>query len=246
MKIVVLVKHTFVLEPGSTISTNGKSFEKQTLVYEMNEWDRYALEEAIKVKERKSAEVIVVSVGKDCDDTLRRCLALGADRAIKIPYDSVDSWQIAEAIYMSIKSERLDLVLAGFQSQDLNNGLVGPILAGMLRLPYVIAAISIEFEGEEVKVRRELEGGFQEEVRLPLPCLLTVQTGINQPRYASVRNILRAKAKEINESPIIPKSSTVEIEKIYLPAVKKAKRIEGSAEEVSSKLIALLKERGLL
>jgi electron transfer flavoprotein beta subunit len=246
MKIVVLVKHAFVFEPGSTIGTNGKSFEKQTLVYEMNEWDRYALEEAIKIKERKSAEVVVVSVGKDCDDTLRRCLALGADRAIKIPYDSMDSWQIAEAIHMSIKSERLDLVLAGFQSQDLNNGLVGPILAGMLRLPYVIAAISIEFEGEEVRVRRELEGGFQEEVRLPLPCLLAVQTGINQPRYASVRNILRAKAKEINESPIIPKSSTFEIEKIYLPAVKKAKRIEGSAEEVSSKFIALLKERGLL
>jgi electron transfer flavoprotein beta subunit len=189
---------------------------------------------------------VAVSVGEDCDDTLRRCLALGADRAIKIPYDLIDSWQIAEAIHMSIKDEGLDLVLAGFQSQDLNNGLVGPILAGMLRLPYAISVISIEFEDGGVRVKRELEGGFHEEVRLPLPCLLAVQTGINQPRYASIRGVLRAKTKEIKESPVIVKSSTFEIEKLYFPVVKKAKRIEGSAEEVSSKLIELLTERGLL
>lgn len=246
MNIVVLVKHAFAPERWLRIGTNGKSFEKQTLVYEMNEWDRYAVEEAIKIKEQKGAEVVAVSVGKDCDDTLRRCLALGADRAIKIPYDSMDSWQIAEAIHMSIKGERLDLVLAGFQSQDLNSGLVGPILAGMLRLSYAIAVISIEFEDEGVRVKRELEGGFHEEVRLPFPCLLAVQTGINQPRYASIRGILRAKTKEIKESPVILKSSTFEIEKLYFPVVKKAKRIEGSAEEVSSKLIEILKERGLL
>lgn len=246
MNIVVLVKHAFAPERWLRIGTNGKSFEKKTLVYEMNEWDRYAFEEAIKIKEQKGAEVVAVSVGKDCDDTLRRCLALGADRAIKIPYDLMDSWQIAEAIHISIKGERLDLVLAGFQSQDLNNGLVGPILAGMLRLSYAIAVISIEFEDEGVRVKRELEGGFREEVRLPLPCLLAVQTGINQPRYASIRGVLRAKTKEIKESPVILKSSTFEIEKLYFPVVKKAKRIEGSAEEVSSKLIELLKERGLL
>jgi electron transfer flavoprotein beta subunit len=246
MNIVVLVKHAFAPERWLRIGTNGKSFEKKTLVYEMNEWDRYAFEEAIKIKEQKGAEVVAVSVGEDCDDTLRRCLALGADRAIKIPYDLIDSWQIAEAIHMSIKDEGLDLVLAGFQSQDLNNGLVGPILAGMLRLPYAISVISIEFEDGGVRVKRELEGGFHEEVRLPLPCLLAVQTGINQPRYASIRGVLRAKTKEIKESPVIVKSSTFEIEKLYFPVVKKAKRIEGSAEEVSSKLIELLTERGLL
>jgi len=246
MNIVVLVKHAFVPEPWVRIGTDGKSFEKQTLIYEVNEWDSYAVEEAIKIKEQKGAEVVAVSVGKDCDDTLRRCLALGADRAIKIPYDSMDSWQIAEAIHMAIKGERFDLVLAGFQSQDLNNGLVGPILAGMLGLSYAIAVISIEFEDEGVRVKRELEGGLHEEVRLPLPCLLAVQTGINQPRYASIKGVLRARAKEIKESPVIPKSSTFEIEKLYFPVVKKAKRIEGSAEEVSSKLIELLEERGLL
>lgn len=246
MNIVVLVKHAFAPEPGLRIGADGKSFEKQTLIYEMNEWDSYAVEEAVKIKEQKGAEVVAVSVGKDCDDTLRRCLALGADRAIKIPYDSMDSWQIAEAVHMSIKNERLDLVLTGFQSQDMNNSLVGPILAGMLRLPYAIAVISIEFEDEEVRVKMELEGGFQEEVRLPFPCLLAVQTGINQPRYASMRGIIKAKAKEIKESPVILESSTIEIEKIYFPVVKKAKRIEGSAEEISDKLIELLKERGLL
>jgi electron transfer flavoprotein beta subunit len=246
MNIVVLVKHAFAPERWLRIGTNGKSFEKKTLVYEMNEWDRYAFEEAIKIKEKKGAEVVAVSVGKDCDDTLRRCLALGADRAIKIPYDLIDSWQIAEAIHMSIKDEGLDLVLAGFQSQDLNNCLVGPILAGMLRLSHAISVVSIEFEDEGVRIKRELEGGLHEEVRLPLPCLLAVQTGINQPRYASIKGVLRAKTKEIKESPVILKSSTFEIDKLYFPVVKKAKRIEGSAEEVSSKLIELLTERGLL
>jgi len=190
--------------------------------------------------------VVAVSVGKDCDETLRRCLALGADRAIKIPYDLMDSWQIAEAIHMSIKSEKLDLVLAGYQSQDLNNVLVGPILAGMLSLSFAIAVISIEFEDEWVRVKRELEGGFQEEIRLPIPCLLAVQTGINQPRYASIKGVLRARTKEIQESPVTLKPSTLEIEKLYFPVVKKAKRIEGSAEEVSSRLIELLKDRGIL
>jgi electron transfer flavoprotein beta subunit len=246
MNIVVLVKHAFTPASWLKIGTDGKSFEKKTLIYEMNEWDRYAFEEAIKIKEQKGAEVVAVSVGKDCEDTLRRCLALGADRAIKIPYDSMDSLQISEAIHMSIKDERLDLILSGFQSQDLNSGLVGPILAGMLGLPYVIAVISIELEDGGVRVKRELEGGFQEEIKLPLPCLIAVQTGINQPRYASIKGVLRAKAREIKESPVIPKSSTFEIEKLYFPMAREATRIEGSAEEVSIKLIELLKERELL
>jgi electron transfer flavoprotein beta subunit len=246
MNIIVLVKHAFVSEFRPGIRADGKALEKKKLVYEMNDWDRYALEEAIKLKEQKGAEVLVVSVGEDCENTLRQCFALGADRAIKIPFDSIDSWQIAEVISGVIKTEKFNLILAGFQSQDLNNALVGPILAGMLNLPYATAVTSITFEDDEIRVRRELEAGFQEEDTLPLPCLLTVQTGINKPRYAPVKGILKAKTKEIKEVSAKPTSSTFEVKKLHFPAIKKANIIEGLSEEVSTKLIAILKDRGLL
>ena len=98
MKIIVLVKHAFVSDFRPEITTDGKTIEKTKLIYEMNDWDRYALEEAIKIKEQKGGEVVAISVGTDCDDTLRKCFAVGADRAIKIPFDSIDSRQIAEVI----------------------------------------------------------------------------------------------------------------------------------------------------
>ena len=246
MNIIVLVKHAFVSDFRPEITADGKAIEKQRLIYEMNDWDSYALEEAVKIKEQEGGEVLAISVGIDCDDTLRKCLALGADRAIKIPLDSVDSWQIAEVISELVKAEKFDLILAGFQSQDLNNALVGTIVAGMLNLPYATAVTTVKFEGNEVRIRRELEAGFEEENTLPLPCLLTVQTGINKPRYASIRAILRAKEKEIGEVSVTPKSSTFEIKKLYLPAVKRGEMIEGSPNEVSTKLIEVLKERGLL
>lgn len=246
MNIVVLVKHAFVSDFRPEITADGKAIEKQRLVYEMNDWDRYALEEAIKIKEQKGGEVVAISVGRDCDDTLRKCFAGGADRAIKIPLDSIDSWQIAEVISEITKAEKFDLILAGFQSQDLNNALVGSILAGMLNLPYATAVTSIKFEGKEARIRRELEAGFEEEDILPLPCLLTVQTGINKPRYAPTRDILRAKTKEIREVSVTPKSSTFEIQKLYFPAVKRGEMIEGSPEEVSTKLTEVLKERRVL
>jgi electron transfer flavoprotein beta subunit len=212
----------------------------------MNDWDRYALEEAIRIREQKGGEVVAISVGKDCEDTLRTCFASGADRAIKIPFDSADGWQVAEAISEVIKAEKFDLILAGFQSQELNNALVGPILAGMLNLPYATAVKLITFEDTKVRIRRELEAGFEEEDTLPLPCLLTVQTGINEPRYPTTRATVRAKTKEIKEVSVTPKSPTFEIKKLYFPAVKKGKMIEGSPEDVSIKLIEVLKERGAL
>jgi electron transfer flavoprotein beta subunit len=246
MNIIVLVKQAFVAELQPRIRSNGKTLEKEKLVYEMNDWDRYALEEAIKLKEQKGAQVLVISAGENCDNTLRQCFAVGADRAIMIPFDSMDSWQVAEVISEVIKKEKFDLILAGFQSQDLNNALVGPILAGMLNLPYATAITSIEFEYGGIRIKRELETGIQEEDTLPLPCLLTVQTGINKPRYAPVKSILKAKTKAIEKLSSRTASSAFEVEKLYFPVVKKANVIEGPPNETSTKLIALLKERGLL
>lgn len=244
MKILVLIKHAFVSNVPIMIESDGKGFKLGDMVYEMNDWDRYALEEALQIKEKKGGEIVVISVGQDCERTLRTGLAMGADRGVKVLFDSMDSFQIAEAIRKGIKDESFDLILSGFQSQDLNNGLVGPILAGLLDLPYATAVTSVELEDEKISITRELEGGFQEEDRLELPCLLTVQTGINKPRYASFKGIKLAKKKPVQEISFTPESSSIDIQKVYFPEMKRGTMIEGSPEEISSKIIEVLKENG--
>ena len=246
MNILVLAKHAFVANVPIRISADGKGFKTQDMACEMNDWDRYALEEALRIREQKGGEIVVISVGEDCERTLRTCLAMGADRGIKIPFNSMDSRQIAEAIREGTRAEKFDLILAGFQSQDMNNALVGPILAGMLDLPYATAVKSVKLEGELVHITRELEGGFEEADTLHLPCLLTVQTGINTPRYASFKGIKNAKSKEVKEVPFVPGSSTFDIKKIHFPEMKRGTMIEGSPEEVSIKVIEVLKEREVL
>ncbi len=247
MNIIVLAKHAPDPESEIAVAGDGKSVETRGLVYDINDWDRYAVEEAIRIKEDKGGEVIVVGVGSACDDTLRKCLAMGADRAIKIPVDtSLDAYQTAEVIKEAIKDENFDLIFAGLMSQDLNNAQVGVLLAAMLDLPFATAVTSVKVEDGKVRITRELEGGYQEEDELPTPCVLTIQSGINEPRYVSIMGIKRAKTKEMKEVSVSPSISTVEVEKMYLPPVKKAEMLEGDPGEIAAKIIEILKDRGLI
>jgi electron transfer flavoprotein beta subunit len=246
MRIIVLVKHAMITDFRPDLRVDGKGFDPASLIFEMNDWDRYALEEAIKLKEGIGAEVTAISVGTDCDATLRKCLAAGVDRVAKLPFDSVDSWQIAEAISQVVAAQGADLILAGYQSQDLNNALVGPLLAGMLDLPCATAVVAATYHADRVSVRRELEGGVQEEVTLPLPCLLTIQTGINVPRHISTSRMMKAKKEEIPEVHLSPKPASFEIARLFYPETKKGETIEGSAGEITDRLIALLEERSVL
>lgn len=247
MKIIVLAKHAPDPQSEIGITSDGKNLSLSTAVFDINDWDRYAVEEAIRIKEKMGGEVVVVGVGKNCDDTLRKCLAMGADRAIKIPFDGgLDAYQIAEVIAEAIKNEKFDLILAGLMSQDMNNALVGTLLAGMLDLPFATAVTEIEIKDRTVRVKREIEGGYKEESELTMPCLLTIQSGINEPRYVSVMGIKKAKTKEMKELNIAPKSKKVEVVKMYLPPVKKAEMITGDPDQIASKIIAILKERGLI
>jgi len=247
MKIIVLAKHAPDPESEISVASDGKSISQSGLVYDINDWDRYAVEEAIRIKEEKGGEVVVVGVGTNCDDTLRKCLAMGADRAIKIPVDtSFDAYQTAEVIKEAIKDEQFDMIFAGLMSQDLNNALVGVLLAAMLDLPVATAVAELKVEDGKVIARRELEGGYLEEVELPTPCVLTIQSGINEPRYVSIMGIKRAKSKEMKEVNVTPSISTLEIEKMYLPPVKKAEMIEGDPSQIAEKIIEILKERGLI
>lgn len=247
MKIIVLAKHAPDPQSEIGIASDGKSLSLSTAVFDINDWDRYAVEEAIRIKEKMGGEVVVVGVGKNCDDTLRKCLAMGADRAIKIPFDGgVDAYQIAEVIAEAIKNEKFDMIFAGLMSQDMNNALVGTLLAGMLNLPFATAVTEIEIKDKTVRVKREIEGGYKEEAELTMPCLLTIQSGINEPRYVSVMGIKKAKTKEMKEVNVAPKSKKVEVLKMYLPPVKKAEMITGDPDQIASKVIAILKERGLI
>ena len=247
MKIIVLAKHAPDPESEISVASDGKSISQSGLVYDINDWDRYAVEEAIRIKEEKGGEVVVVGVGTNCDDTLRKCLAMGADRAIKIPVDtSFDAYQTAEVIKEAIKDEQFDMIFAGLMSQDLNNAQVGVLLAAMLDLPVATAVAELKVEDGKVIARRELEGGYLEEVELPTPCVLTIQSGINEPRYVSIMGIKRAKSKEMKEVNVTPSISTLEIEKMYLPPVKKAEMIEGDPSQIAEKIIEILKERGLI
>ena len=247
MNIIVLAKHAPDPESEINVGSDGKSVDERGLVFDINDWDRYAIEEAIRIKEEKGGEIVVVGVGSKCDDTLRKCLAMGADRAIKVPVDtSIDAYQTAEVIKEAIKDEKFDLILASMMSQDLNNAQVGVILAAMLDLPYATAVTSLKIEDGLLRVTRELEGGYNEEVTLPTPCVVTVQSGINEPRYVSIMGIKRAKTKEMKEVSVQPTISTLEVEKMYLPPIKKAEMIVGSPDEVAEKLIGILKDRGLL
>lgn len=247
MKIIVLAKHAPDPESEISVASDGKSINTSGLVYDINDWDRYAVEEAIRIKEDKGGEVVVVGVGNNCDDTLRKCLAMGADRAIKIPLDTTfDAYQTAEVIKEAIKDEQFDMIFAGLMSQDLNNAQVGVILAAMLDLPFATAVTDLNIEDGKVRVKRELEGGYLEEDELPIPCILTIQSGINEPRYVSIMGIKRAKSKEMKEVNVSPTISTLEIEKMYLPPVKKAEMIEGDASQIAEKLVEIFKERGLI
>ncbi len=247
MNIIVLAKHAPDPESEVNIASDGKSIDTDGLVYDINDWDRYAVEEAIRIKEKRSGEIVVVGVGTNCDDTLRKCLAMGADRVIKIPVDTgLDAYQTAEIIKEAIKDEKFDMIMAGLMSQDLNNSQVGVLLAAMLDLPFATAVTSVKIENGKIRVTRELEGGYQEELELPTPCLLTVQSGINEPRYVSIMGIKRAKTKEIKEVSISPSISTLEVEKMYLPSVKKAEMLDGDASQIAEKIIEILKDRGLV
>ncbi|AIY90726.1 electron transfer flavoprotein subunit beta/FixA family protein [Geoglobus acetivorans] len=246
MNIIVLAKHAADPESEIRVSQDGKSVDERGLVFDINDWDRYAVEEAIRLKEEHGGEVVVVGVGQT-EDTLRKCLAMGADRAIKVPVEpGMDSYQTAMAVKEAISGEKFDLILAGLMSQDYNNALVGVLLAGMLDIPFATAVTSIKVEDGRVRIIRELEGGFGEENVLSLPALLTVQSGINEPRYVSIMGIKRAKSKELKEVSVSVEGGYTEIDRIYTPPVKKAELIEGSPEEVAEKLIQILKDRGLI
>jgi electron transfer flavoprotein beta subunit len=258
MKILVCLKQVPHKDARLDVRPDGSWIQDENIKFEINPYDTYALEEALRIKDAGEAEVVVACIGPDrVQQSLRTALGMGADRAIHIwddPLASTDAQGIAKTLAAAAKGEEFDLVLMGLMADDSNFGVTAPFLAELLGIPHVTSAIKTELKNGEVTVERELEGGALEVLSIPRPCLLAVQTGINEVRYASLKGIMQAKKKPLDKKSladlglsaddVAPK---VKIDKIYTPPKGEgAEILEGSPEEVSQKLVTKIKELGLL
>ena len=220
------------------------------LTYEINEPDAYALEEALRLKEKHGGEVIALCAGPArAAQSIREALAKGADRALHIQEERLSSWDtlgLARLLAKAIGPEKPDLVLTGLQSDDLGYGQTGVVLAEILGIPHATIIMAVEVLDGNVRVKRELESGWFQRIEMPLPAVLTIQSGINKLRYATLMGIKKAKTKEIRKLTAgelgVTASPTAAIERVYLP--QKAKRtqlLEGSPREAAAKLIEKLR-----
>ena len=253
MKIIVAIKQVPERDAPVRIDSSGRWIDESNLQFALNEPDAYALEEALLLKEKSSepgGEVLVVSAGPErAGSTLREALAKGADRAIHIVCDDLrnrDALGIARLLAAAIKPENPDLVLTGLQSEDLGLGQTGVILAELLGLPHATLILQVEKTGGGLKVKRELEEGWFQEIEIPLPATLTIQSGGNKLRYATLMGIKRAKTKELrilSAGDLGAESSpTVVLDQIALPTKQKSTQmLSGSPKEMAAALVEKLK-----
>ena len=238
MKILVLMKQVANKDAILRINKEATWIEEGDLSFEVNESDGYALEEALRIKEKVGGEVVVVSMGPGrAKSVIKDALARGADRAIHVAGDNVvhlSPFAAATALADAIRDEQADLVMTGLQSDDYGYGQTGVILAEILGLPHATIVIEIDATGEELRVKRELESGWYQWYTMPKPALLTIQSGISQIRYATLKGIMAAKKKEIKE--VVPSADAVgkpshqKIEKIYLPQKTKQTQLLGGGD----------------
>jgi electron transfer flavoprotein beta subunit len=249
MKIVVCIKQVPAKDAPLVIADGGWIRETD-IGFEMNEPDSFALEEALRLKEKHSGEVIAVSMGPErVKQTIKEALAKGADRGVHIADDkayALDPLGAAKSLAAAIEREKPDLVLTGLQSDDHGFGQTGVLLADRLGLPHATLIMQIGVEGDRLRVKRELEAGWFQWVELPLPAVLTIQSGINKVRYATLKGIMAAKKKEIatisRESLGAAHQPTQHIERIYVPTkTKRTEFLTGTAKEAAVKLLEKLK-----
>src|SRR4029077_19515431 len=212
--------------------------------------DSYALEEALRLKEKHGGEVIVLSMGPErVKQTIKEALAKGADRAIHVSDDNfaqLDPLGSAKSLAAAIKQQQCDLVLTGLQSDDHGFGQTGVLIAALLDRPHATIIMAIEIADGKLKLKRELEAGWFQHLECPLPAVLSIQSGINKVRYATLKGIMAAKKKEIatitRESLGVSSEPTQKIEKIYVPTKsKQTEFLTGTAKEVAAKLVEKLR-----
>ena len=248
MNIIVCIKQ--VPAKDAPLAIAGNWIKESDIGFEMNEPDSYALEEALRLKEKHGGEVVALSMGPErVKQTIKEALAKGADRGIHIADDQfaqLDPLGSARALAAAVHKEKVDLVLTGLQSDDHGFGQTGVLLAALLDRPHATIIMQIEVQDGKMKLKRELEAGWFQWMECPLPAVLTIQSGINKVRYATLKGIMAAKKKEITtiarESLGVAQETTQKIERIYVPTkTKKTEFLTGTAKEVASQLVEKLK-----
>ena len=250
MKIIVSVKQ--VPARDSTLRVNGGAtwLDESDLSYEMNEPDAYALEEALQLKEKLGGEVVVLCAGPArATQTIREALAKGADRAIHVEMEeggALDALQTGRLLAEAVRPESPDLILTGLQSDDLGYGQTGVVLAEVLGFAHATIVMEVEPQGNLLRVKRELEDGWFQHVTLPLPVVLTVQSGIKKLRYATLMGIKKAKTKEIKTIAGAQlgngEARASELQRVYPPrATKQTQILAGNAREVAHQLVEKLR-----
>ncbi len=255
MKIIVAIKQVPVRDSSLRVASNGRWIEEDSLSFEINEPDAYALEEALQLKEKHAGEVIVLCAGPErATQTIREALAKGADRAIHVETEdlnSLDTLGIAKILSEAVRPENPDLILTGLQSDDLGSGQTGVVMAELLGMPHSTIIMQVEVESARIgrpyiKVKRELEDGWFQHIGMPLPAVLTMQSGSNKLRYATLMGIKKAKTKEIRR--LTPadvggvSQPVAGVSKIYAPQKQKNAQIfEGDARTAAEHLVEKLR-----
>jgi len=248
MRIAVCVKQVVTREWQVRINESRTWVRDEQASWELNEPDAYALEEALRLKEQHGGEVVVVSAGPSrATQVLREALARGADRAIHVAGNhlgSADAMTTAAALAGAIRTEQVDLVLTGLQSDDQGFAQVGVLLGHLLGMAHSTIVMAVEIDQSRLRVKRELEGGWFQWVSMPLPAVLTIQSGINQLRYATLKGIMAAKKKEIRKVPL-PQGlkPSQRIVALALPSrSKQTQMIGGSSAQAAKELVRRLRE----
>jgi electron transfer flavoprotein beta subunit len=260
MKIMVCLKQVPHQDARLDVRPDGSWIQEDNIKFEINSYDTYALEEALRIKDAGQAEVVVVSIGPDrVTQSLRTALGMGADRAVHVKdseADASDPLGVAKILAAIGKAEKPDLVLMGLMADDGNSAAVPPMLAELLDFASTTSVMKVTRSNGGLRAERELEGGALEVVDLTGPSVLSVQTGINQVRYASLKGIMAAKKKTIDTKSLADlglsgkvgaAGAKIKIEKVYHPPKGKgAEIVTGSTDEIVNKLVGKIKELGLL
>lgn len=260
MKVMVCLKQVPHQDARLDVAASGTWIQEDNIKFEINSYDTYALEEALRIKDAGNAEVVVVSIGPDrVTQALRTALGMGADRAIHVKdpaLDGSDALGTAKVLAAVARQENADLVLCGLMGDDGNFAAIPPMLAELLDVPSATGVVATRMSDSRIEVERELEGGAMEVVDLPRPCLLAIQTGANQVRYASLKGIMQAKKKPVDVKSLADlglagtvggANNKTAVKKIYMPKKgDSAEILKGSTAEIVAQLVTKIKELGLL
>jgi electron transfer flavoprotein beta subunit len=247
MKIAVCIKQVPSRDWQPRVNEAKTWVRDEEATFEMNEPDAYALEEALRLKERHGGEVVVCSAGPArVSQVIREALARGADRAFHVEADdlaSADGGAVASVLAAAMSAEAFDLVLTGLQSDDQGLAQVGVVMAERLEMPHATIIMEVKVEDGALRVKRELEGGWFQWVAMPLPAVLTIQSGINQLRYATLKGIMAAKKKEIRKVAAGAHRSRQRIVNLHVPQkTKQTTLIGGTPAEAAAELVKRLRD----